>query len=190
MHFLPLLLSLPLLAAAQFTLPSDAAEGVAIHFEDEFGNITYVHETQFEEYGINLSLNETTTNNVSSLKRRGLPRGDSITCENWKTFRIMDFHTNLVRMMDYIACGYTVVTSSTSNYKYVAISSYRSSNVIYVCNYSGQDRTLKAEQLVGYLGQAFTYCGQTASAAWYKSAYYNTAWGYTNSNQGFCGPPR
>lgn len=190
MRFSSLLLSLPLLAAAQVTLPSDAVEGLAIHLEDESGNITYVHENQFEDYGIKLALDETTgnTTDISSLRRRGLPKGDKITCENWKSFGIMDFRTNLVDFIDYIGCGYTIITNPGSSYKYVALSSYRGSNVIYICNYSGQYRTFKGAQLLDFAEQVFNYCGQRASAGWYTDSYDNTAWGYTNSYQGFCGP--
>lgn len=185
--FLPFL---PLLVAAQVFIPDGALEGLAVHLEDESGNITYVHQSEFENYGLSLAIDDTSPNstNITSLMSRSLPPGDSITCDDPRTFQIVDLHSNMIQLADYLACGYTIITNPSSNYKYVAMSNYKGSSVIYICNYSGSYRTMKGPQLFDFLEQVFNYCGQKSSAGWYHESFYNMAWGYTRNNYGFCGP--
>lgn len=95
----------------------------------------------------------------------------------------------MIEFADYLACGwYTIITNPSSHYKYVAASRSKGSTVIYICNYSGNYRTMKGPQLFDYLEHVFNYCGQKSSAGWYHDGFYNMAWGYTRSNYGFCGP--
>ncbi|KAJ2980942.1 hypothetical protein NQ176_g2333 [Zarea fungicola] len=197
MLFSSLLFFLPLLAHAdvslpEVSLPENALPGFALHLMDESGNVTYVHESEFDSYGVSMSVDDTYVNGTDTIPvtRRGLPSGDSITCESQKTFNTQDLHHGMIKLMEYLSCGYTIKTSPVSKYLYVASSHYEGSSVIYVCNYSGQYRTIKGPQLVDFLGQVFNHCGQRNIAGWYSEHFYDMAWGYTNNKNGFCGPPQ
>lgn len=181
---------MPLLAYAEFSLPDNAIEGFAIHLEDEAGNVTYVHHSEFDNYGISIALGDTDGNGTETTfeTKRSLPQGDSITCERQKTFDISDLHHGTIKLMEYLDCGFTIITSTTSKWKYVAASHYEGSSVIYICNYSGSYRTIKGAQLLDFEEQVFNYCGQQNVAGWYTEHFYDMAWGYTNSKYGFCGP--
>lgn len=179
---------MPLLAHADISLPDNAIEGFALHLVDEAGNTTYVHQSEFDKHGISTAVEDTDPTETESVSRRALPPGDSITCEGEKPFDIGDLHHGLIKLMEYLSCGYTIITNPSAKYKYVVISHYEGSSVIYICNYSEKYRTIKGPQLVAFLGHVFDYCGQRNIAGWYKETVYNMAWGYTNSRNSFCGP--
>lgn len=93
MHLSSLLPLLPLLVAAQVFIPDGALEGVAVHLEDESGNITYVHQSEFENYGLSLVIDDTSNNSTNStlLMSRALPPGDSITCDDRRPLKLAIF---------------------------------------------------------------------------------------------------
>lgn len=138
MYISSLLLFLPFLVAS-VSLPDNALEGFSIYLEDEAGNLTYVHESDFKAHGVFTTFfdsNPKVATNASSPTRRGLPSGDFINCEQKKTFNIMDLHTGMVNFADQLACGFTINTFKGSRWKFVAANYYQGNSVIYICNYS------------------------------------------------------
>lgn len=186
--FLPFL---PLSVVAQITLPENALEGIAIHLQDDSGNITYVHQSNFAQYGISLVYSDSGVNgtNSTSLEARGsLPNGDAIVCDSQRTLFIQHLHDNLIDMIDFLGCGYTIVTDTNSKYKYVAVSATLGSSLIYICNYSAEYREFQGWQLWEFVLKVFDLCGSRAIAGWYSQGLYNVAYGYTSSSYSFCGP--
>lgn len=186
-----LLLFIPPLLTASLSLPDNALEGFSIHLEDEAGNVTYVHESDFEAHGIFTTVLDTNPANSTdppSLIRRALPPGDYINCEEKKTFNVADLHTGMVNLADQLGCSYIINTFKGARWKFVAANYYAGNSVIYICNYSNQDRTLQGAQLVDFLSEVFSFCGKKNIAGWYYDKFLNMSWGYTGSTHGYCEP--
>lgn len=191
MHLLPLLSLLPLLVAS-VSLPDNALEGFSIHLEDESGNLTYVHESDFKAHGISIRALDTTPDSssftdLSRLARR-LPPGDNINCVPKVTLDIMDLHTAMVNMADQIGCTYLINTNEGSRFKFVAATYYQGSTVVYICNYSNKYQELQGAQLISLLEEVFDFCDQKSVAGWYYDNYHRMSWGYTGSSHGYCQP--
>ncbi|KAJ2981477.1 hypothetical protein NQ176_g2002 [Zarea fungicola] len=196
MHLLPLLSFLPLLVAS-LNLPDNALQGFGVHLEDENGNVTHVHESEFEAYGLSISAVDTTVasatnastfSDFSALARRALPPGDNINCVNSVSFNIIDLHTAMVNLADQLGCSFIINTNPGSRFKFVASTYYSGSAVIYICNYSNKYQELQGAQLVNFLEEVFNYCGQKSVAGWYYSNFEKMSWGYTGSSHGYCQP--
>ncbi|KAJ2982679.1 hypothetical protein NQ176_g1225 [Zarea fungicola] len=188
MRILSLLSFLPLLATAQVTLPENALEGLALHLQDDAGNITYIHESEFQNHGISIldgvGMNST---NLTSLETRGGP-GDNIVCDT-PIIDIEDVRTILIVFADYLGCGSIISVPFRPKFKNSIISYYQGSAVVYICNYASTTDSYTGPNLVSYLSQAFTHCGETNTAAWYYIGRLKESWGYTNAANWFCGPP-
>lgn len=196
MHLLSFLSLLPLLVAS-FSLPDAALEGLAVHLEDDAGNVTYVHESDFEAYGVSISVLDTALANstdpsnfadFSALVERSLAPGDNINCVPKVSFNIIDLHTAMVNLADQLSCTYIINTNPGSRYKFVAATYYQGSAVVYICNYSNKYQELQGAQLVSFLEHVFNYCGQKSVAGWYYSKFQDMSWGYTGSSHGYCQP--
>ncbi|KAJ2980842.1 hypothetical protein NQ176_g2392 [Zarea fungicola] len=196
MHVLPFLSLLPLLVTS-LSLPDAALEGLAVHLEDEAGNVTYVHESDFEAYSVSFSVHHTAPDNstdtsnfadFSALTGRSLAPGDNINCVPKVTFNIIDLHTAMVNLADQLSCAYIINTNPGSRFKFVAATYYSGSAVVYICNYANKYQQLQGAQLVSFLEQVFNYCGQKSVAGWYYNKFQDMSWGYTGSSHGYCQP--
>ncbi|KAJ2983694.1 hypothetical protein NQ176_g511 [Zarea fungicola] len=188
MRLLSLLAFLPLLVAAQVTLPEDALSGLAIHLKDESGNAVYVHESEFDKYGIVLQANPgTNSTNQTSLAKRGPPK-DYRLCDE-PVIDVEDLRNGLIDFADSLACGTGVVPDRFAPYTYVAISWYHGSTVLYICNYWETSAIYSGPDLVDYVSLAFNYCGMGNKAAWYHVGGADISYGYTNVKNWFCGVP-
>lgn len=203
MYFLRLLTILPLVNAALvggLTLPAEAQEGLGIHLWNDDGNEMYIHESQFEQYNITVQPGiadppptatitaPAATGTAGSLAQRGLPGGDSITCLRNTPVFVPELHDGVIYFADNLGCGTTYLTNHYADFKYVALIRWQGSTVLYTCNYSGAERIWSGPGLVGYINQVFNWCNQQGVAAWYFDDYRKVSWGYTNRNNGYCGP--
>lgn len=208
MHLLNLIAFLPLVAkGSSLTLPSYAEEGFALHFWDDDGTDLYIHESNFTQHNITFTpapmesplpafltatatptVSPTVTPTAGSVRTRGLPNGDSITCL-WNTpVVVSQLHDGVINFADTLGCGYTYNVNPQASYKYVALIQWQGSTVIYTCNYSGSPRVWGGPELVGYMEQVFNYCSQSGVASWYYDNFRKISWGWTNRANAYCGP--
>ncbi|KAJ2965758.1 hypothetical protein NQ176_g10463 [Zarea fungicola] len=188
MRILSLLASLPLLAIAQVILPDNAIQGMALHVQDETGNMTYIHESEFEKYNISLVTgggDGTNSTNSTSLETRG--SGDYMVCDT-PVIDIEDLRTGLILLTDQLGCDTLIQLQGGAPFKFVALTLYYGSTVVYICNYLEALLHFTGPTLFQHVTEAFSHCGQTNTAAWYHGANLDLSWGYTNAANEFCGP--
>ncbi|KAJ2980977.1 hypothetical protein NQ176_g2313 [Zarea fungicola] len=199
MRISSLLPFIPLLVSAQLSLPENALEGFGIHLSDDSGRTIYVHESEFESYGISVvaagsyvngTSSDADTTNSTSLTERGLPVGDAMYCDNSQSFWIEDLHSNMIQFSDYMLCNFEVSINPTDPFRFEAASYYLGTSVIYLCNYSGKSRVTGSYDMFRFLYQVFEHCGESNIGGWYYQGSTQMSWGYTSSTAGYCGPPQ